>query len=247
MTRKTRKLTCRPHYPTAPASRRSSVGSVARRVRHARLGESLFSQQATVASSAGTPFIVRIVTTERHPIIHAQFQPPADDLGLAQMNQRHMDFKCPAARGCHARRKVGHLLECHDIFPPTIRISAVIHRVHADEHVPYPQHFRPRQCVAQKDRVPCRHVGDRNPLGHLRLPTILRHVDGIGECAFPKLPQVDPNDPVFRRPHRLGHRRRRFQFKPMPLAVVERQRINRPKSVGPRDSQARRAVESPAA
>ncbi len=51
---------------------------------------------------------------------------------------------------------------------------------------------------------------------------------------------------MFLRPHPLRHRRRRDQLKPMPLPIIKRKRINRRKTLRPRDRQTRRAIESSA-
>src|SRR5687768_3834529 len=61
---------------------------IPRRIRHARLGEALLAQQATVAPPARAALRVGVVARVRHRIIDAEFDAPADDLRLGHVHER---------------------------------------------------------------------------------------------------------------------------------------------------------------
>ncbi len=51
--------------------------------------------------------LIRIVTTERQRIVHAEFDPALDDLRLCELNQRGVDADAPALHA-HLRGKIRH-------------------------------------------------------------------------------------------------------------------------------------------
>src|SRR5439155_955684 len=83
-----------------------------------------------------------------------------------------------------------------------------------------------RQRKRKKDRVARRYVRDGNALGHLRRRTVLgdREIIG-GERARSESAQVDWDDAMLPRAKKLGHTRRRLEFDPVALSVIERQGI----------------------
>ncbi len=133
----------------------------------------------------------------------------------------------PAATLHGGRRgPIGHLLKGGDELGSAIRIAAVVRRVHPNEQVEGPEHLRPSEGVAQKDRVAGRHVR-RGNLGRIaQIPAVFRHLDsGIGERGAAEGSQIDSDHPVLDGAERPGHPGRRFHLAAMTLAIAKGQGI----------------------
>ena len=88
-----------PAHPLAALS----PSLVARRIRNPGCGESCPAQATGVAAPAGTALLVRLVAGHRDRIVHAEGPSLADDVGLAQLDQRRADDRVAGALRSPAR------------------------------------------------------------------------------------------------------------------------------------------------
>ena len=131
------------------------------RVRHAGLGESSGPQHAAVAAAAR----LAVGATDRsscgQPVVEAERQAAADDLGLRQADERRVDREA-GAFDAGLRRERGHPLERLDELRPAVGIAGVVEGVHADDDVRRAEGFGPGQRERQEHGVARRHVGRRD-------------------------------------------------------------------------------------
>ena len=66
---------------------------VVKRILHPSLFETFFSEQATVALTAGVALVVWIIAGVGEGIVDAQFKALLDDLSFGHLDQRGMDFE----------------------------------------------------------------------------------------------------------------------------------------------------------
>ena len=103
------------------------------------------------------------------------------------------------------------------------------------------EHLRPCHRVGKKDRVARRDVGDRDA----GRQAVFRHRDIRGERAPAEGPQIDLGHAMLAHAEVLCDARRRLQLDPMPLAVIERERVAL-EAVAPGDAQAGGGIQSSA-
>src|ERR1700730_17933775 len=90
--------------------------------------------------------------------------------------------------------ETGQLFEsCYELRP-AIGVAAIVDRVHTDKNVAHVEHFRPGKGVAEKNRVTCRNVGERNVVLFAR--SSLRDGNLIGQCRATKNAKINFSDPM---------------------------------------------------
>src|SRR6266851_3629003 len=115
----------------------------------ARFTETTKAKLAGIAHSARLPSCGGIVAAGGNRVVDAQSEPKLDDLTLREIDERRTNSN----RGLVARFDAGacsercHLLECGDELRATVRVSAVVERVDADEY------FARAHNLCQRERV----------------------------------------------------------------------------------------------
>ena len=177
-------------------------------------------------------------------VVDAQLDAAADDLGLRQVDQRGVDRVSQAALDAGLRGQVGHRGEGGDVLRPAIGIAAVVDGVDAEEDVGGADRLGVGQRQRQQHRVSRRHVGDRDAVGHLVGRAILGHSDGGRQGAAAELGQIDREHDVPLDAQGLGHPPGGVQLEAMPLAVIDRQGVER-EALLPGDGGGGRGIEPP--
>ena len=90
------------------------------------LGESLRSQQAGVATSAGLAVFLRVVTTARVRVIDAEPLALLDDLGLGEVDQRGMNLELLGPLNARLGGEVSHSLVGCDVLGSAVGITGVV-------------------------------------------------------------------------------------------------------------------------
>ena len=114
-------------------------------------------------------------------------------------------------------------LERLDELRPAIGISRIVERIDADEDVVRAQHFRPRQRQRQHHRVARGHVGRRDGI---RIGSALRHLAVAEQRRSAERREIDRKLAMRFRAERLGNLARRQNLVGVPLAVLDRQRVD---------------------
>src|SRR5688572_1754494 len=224
-----------PAHPLAALS----PSLVVRRIRNPCCGESFPAQPTRVTAPACPALLVCLVAGHRDRIVHAQGPSQADDVGLAQLDQRCADKERLEPFGPGTRRQVRHALEGGDVLRTAVRIAGVVDCIHADKDIVRAEHFAPREREGQEHRVARRHIGDRNTLDR-RLGHWNRR---IGERRPAEGPEVDVYHPVLDGTEHLRDARGRIELGRVPLPVREAERMTGI-ALGPRDCQAGRGIKT---
>ena len=140
--------------------------------------------------------------------------------------------------------QVGQSLEGGDVLRPAIGISAVVDGVDAEENVGRADHFGIGQRQRQQDRIPRGDVGDGDSVGHLPGVAVLGHLDGGGQGAAAEASKIDGRLDVAADAQGPGHPAGRLQLETVPLAVIDRKRIEG-KPLSPRDGGRGGRIEPP--
>ena len=107
-----------------------------------RIGKTLATQAATVAFTTRKTLLGCLIAGDGNRIVYPQRYASEDNVTFSQCHQRRVyrDFlsldPCP-------RREIGHRLKRCNVFRTTIRITGIIHRIHANKDIVRTQHLRP--------------------------------------------------------------------------------------------------------
>ena len=139
--------------------------------------------------AAGLALGCCLIAGDGEAVVNAQFSARADDVRFA-----HVDKRCMHTKACAFNASLGgqisHLLKGGDVFRTAIRITGVIHCIHAEKNVTAMQGFGQSQCQRQHHGIACWHVG----AGYAGLAMRLRNIDGeVGERRTTKLVHIDMN------------------------------------------------------
>ncbi len=171
---------------------------------------------------------IGIVAGVGQAVIDAQLDAAADDLGFGPADQRGVDGESQPALDARLRGQVGHRGERGDVLRPAVGIAAVVDRVDAEEDVGRADRLGIGQRQRQQHRVPRRHVGDRDAVGHLVGRSILGHVDRGRQGTAAELAPDRPTSTTCRStPKACGHAPGGLELEAVPLAVVDRQGVQR--------------------
>src|ERR1700722_11179990 len=239
-----RKRMARPTACPRPAVNRKSRKSSNRvldRVMQTRVRKTFEPQPARIAQAARAAPRVRIVTTMRQSELNAQLRAQLDDLAFGKLNQRRMNFQMGAPFHAGLGYQIGHVLEGGDKFWPAIGVSGIIDGVHADKNVGAGEHLRPSQREREENRIARRNIGDRDALTEPRFGD--RNVGRESRSA--ESAQIDSDNAMPGRSQAGCHTRGGFKLGPMPLAIVETERIATI-AFAPRDSQAGGRIQASA-
>src|SRR5579872_2637731 len=166
---------------------------VTQRIRDPDLLETTQPEQAGIAVAASLPFWTRVVTAHRQPVIDAEGQSGADDLGLTHRDQGRLN-RYLAALDARFSCQIRHLFERLDVFGPAIRVAGIVEGIDADEDVRRAENLRVGERICQEDGVPRRHVGDRDVVADFR--TILRNVNVVRQRRVSEGAEIDFDDLV---------------------------------------------------
>ncbi len=175
--------------------------------------------------------------------IQPQLRPQPHNIRLAERNQRSMNLHPRTPLDAALSSQIRHVLESVNKLRPAIRIPRIIQRIHTNEDIGSLQYLRPSQRIRKKNRISRRNVSNRNPF----VPISAAERDfGTSISAVnalpPKRPQINQRRPLFARAQSRRHARSSLQFHPMPLPVIERQRITLI-PLPPRQSQTSRRIQ----
>ena len=145
--------------------------------------------------AAGATGSVRVVTGVGESKIDTQRETSFDNLPLCQIDERGVDAEAVSFDSSFGG-EVGELLERLDVFRATIRISAVIDGVDADENVIGFQHLGVSQRDCKHDGVASRHVRDWNVV-QFGLAAILWDFNVSSQSGTADCSEIDRNDLVF--------------------------------------------------
>src|SRR5262249_47360105 len=123
--------------------------------------ESFAPKPARVAAAARAARVVGAVARDRERIIDAELESALDDLGLRERDERRVDRELASFHAA-LRRGPREALERGDEFRSTIRIAAVVDRVHADHDLVRVENLGPRERETQEYGVARGHVRDRD-------------------------------------------------------------------------------------
>ena len=110
---------------------------------------------------------------------------------------------------------------------PAVGIAAVVDGVDAEENVGRANHLGKGQGQAEEHGVPRGHVGHGDAVGHLAGVAVLGHFDVGRQGAAAEAVQFDGRLDVAADAHGPGDPPGRLQFEAVPLAVVDRQGVER--------------------
>ena len=186
-----------------------------------RFLEAFCTQVTGIADTAGLSFRARVVAGYSQGIVHTQSYATANDLGLAQVDQRGMDVEaiifntCP---GCHVCESFEGFYE----YRPAIGIPGIIDGIGPDENIPGTGSFSQPQRHGQEDRVTRRHIGNRDICfaRRGRIWDIDLHVSQGGATQFTNR---QSKDAVIRRSALHCHSARSLEFYAVALAVIKTQ------------------------
>src|SRR5581483_9401357 len=122
------------------------------------------------------------------------------------------------------RRQPRHDLERGDELGTAVGVTAVVDRVHAEEHVTRADDLCVRQRERQEDRVAGGHVRHRDVFG-IDVPA-LRYRDVVGERRPAEGAEVDVDDAVLAHTELPSDRGRRVELDGVPLAVAEAEGVH---------------------
>ncbi len=161
----------------------------------------------------------------RQPKIQPQIRRQLHNIRLTKRNQRSMNLHPRPPLDAALSSQIRHVFESVNKLRPAIRIPRIIQRIHPDKNIGSLQHLRPSQRIRKKNRVARRNISNRNPRPHLRRRPVFRNVNIRRQRTPAESPQIDHRRPLFPRTQSRRHPRSRLQLHPMPLPVIERQRI----------------------
>jgi hypothetical protein len=147
----------------------------------------------------------------------------ANDLRLGQVDEWCLNDETRSLDAA-ARCQVRHSLVGLDVFGPAIGIAGIVERIDANEDAARAEHFGPRQCEGEKDRIARRHVGDWN--ARVVRVAILGHLDVAGERGPAERAQVDVHDDVIADSIRRGDAASRVNLRGVALAISERHGVH---------------------
>src|SRR5262249_29480886 len=160
----------------------------------------------------------------REPVVEAESDTAADDVRLAQRDERRVHAEARAL-DAGARRQAGEALEGGDELGAAIGIARIVERVDADDDVVRAEDLGPAECDRQEDRVARGHVGGRN-LRRVQAAAV-RYGRARRERRSADGAQVEVELEVPLDAERARDGARRLDLTRVPLPVVDREREQR--------------------
>ena len=114
----------------------------------------------------------------------------ANDISFGKFDQRCVNLETSAFDAGFGS-DIGQVLERFYKFRPAIWVAAVVDCVYADKNIIGRNHFRPGECVCEKDGVACGDVGDRNATRDFFLCPLLWDINVVGKRGAAEDAQVD--------------------------------------------------------
>jgi len=177
--------------------------------------------------------------------IYPELSSFAHDIGLSHLNQRSANRNVRAIFHARFGGQTRHFFERPDKFWPTVWISRIVERIHADEDVRRRKNVSVSKRKSEKDGVARRYIGRRNAAYHIVMMAILWDFRVARQGRAAQYTQIDVDGSMLFRVQVFGHSAGRFQFNTMALAIVEREAITL-KSLLARYRKASGGIKSPA-
>ncbi len=209
----------------------------------AGLGEPPRPQETGVAAAARAPSRRRVVAgSGLRPVSRPRARASADDPGLRHPKERRAD-RGPAALHARLRSELADLLEGTEERRAAVGIAGGVEGVRADDDLSGARRFRDGEGEREKERVAGGHIrhGDRGlserPFRDGEPVVCQRRASERSEAG-------NPEDAVRGHAVSPGEPPRRRELHPVPLPVVERDRVDPPAPVREK-REAGSAVEPP--
>ena len=106
--------------------------------------ESFGPQMTSIACSASPALVIGAITRHGERIIYVEITALADDLRLAQRDQRRVNMEQMTFHTCFGSQVCGRL-KGRDELGPAIGVAGIIHRIDADVEIVCVRHLRPTQ------------------------------------------------------------------------------------------------------
>ena len=136
-----------------------------------------------------------------------------------------MNFQLHTTLDAGLGRHVRHAFESLEELGTAIGIAGIIEGIHADEDIGGIEHFGPREREGKKNRVARGDVGNRNLARHFVRGTPLGDFHVTGKRGTAEHAQVELRRAMSGYADRFRHSPGGLEFDAMPLAVIERERV----------------------